>query len=284
MEELRLKPLDLTSEEDGKTGKQAELAFNINHTMPLTREHDSLVKELHKDKIGKNNRVMPHLTCICADVVSIGNNVVGQAMKFLKIIVFGIISIAAVSGVAQTRNDSIRLALSYQLQHYPASQYRDVYKNFMQDYFGPGHILNDTVAAGKYLRYELENSEKFDGPDFEPTGFEGNFYRVNLRLIKEGTIAYDDFFEAFVESVQDILPPDGETWMNIWSEIDNEISIIGATFVNEEQDRAELAEQFSQGNFIVHHSHTFNEANNFHYRIISKDIFNRRILHYIKGN
>ena len=182
---------------------------------------------------------------------------------------------------AQTRADSIHAALDYQLQHYPALHYRDVYKNFMQDYFGPGHILNDTMAAGKYLRYELDNSEKFDGPDFEPTGFEGNFYRVNIRLIKDGTIPYDKFFEAFVKSVQGIIPPDGETWMNIWNEIDNEIQSMGLTFENETQDRADLAEQFGRGNYIVLHSEAFNEANNFHYRIISQDIFNREIRKFI---
>ena len=186
-----------------------------------------------------------------------------------------------VSVSAQTRNDSIRLALEYQLKYYPSSQYRDVYKNFMQDYFGPGHILNDTVAAGNYLRYELDNSEIFDGPDFEPTGFEGNFFRVNLRLIKDGTIPYDKFFDAFVKSVQGIVPPDGETWMKLWSEIDNEIQSMGLTFENEEQDRTALAKQFKQGNYIAHHSTAFNEANNFHYRIISKDIFNRDLRHYI---
>ena len=204
-------------------------------------------------------------------------------MKFHRLILFAIYSIIAVSVSGQTRGDSIRLALEYQRQHYPASQYRDVYKNFMQDYFGPGHILNDTVAAGNYLRYELETSEKFDGPDFEPTGFEGNFYRVNLRLIKEGTIPYDKFFEAFVESVQGIVPPDGETWMKIWSEIDNEIQSAGWSFENEEKDRTSLAEQFSQGNYIVHHSDAFNESNNFHYRIISRDIFNRDLRHYLKS-
>ena len=204
-------------------------------------------------------------------------------MKFFRIILLGIIVMNVVSVSAQTRNDSIRLALEYQLKHYPALQYRDVYKNFLQDYFGPGHILNDTVAAGNYLRYELDNSEKFGGPDFEPTGFEGNFYRVNLRLIKDGTIPYDKFFEAFVESVQGIVPPDGETWMKLWSEIDNEIQSMGLTFENEEQDRTALAQQFKQGNYIAHHSTAFNEANNFHYRIISKDIFNRDIRHYIKG-
>lgn len=204
-------------------------------------------------------------------------------MKFHRLILFAIYSIIAVSVSGQTRGDSIRLALEYQRQHYPASQYCDVYKNFMQDYFGPGHILNDTVAAGNYLCYELETSEKFDGPDFEPTGFEGNFYRVNLQLIKEGTIPYDKFFEAFIESVQGIVPPDGETWMKIWSEIDNEIQSAGWSFENEEKDRTSLAEQFSQGNYIVHHSDAFNESNNFHYRIISRDIFNRNLRHYLKS-
>ena len=203
-------------------------------------------------------------------------------MSFLRYSLLFTLFLCTLLMSAHTRADSIRLALEYQLEHYPASQYRDVYKNFMQDYFGPGHILNDTVAAGKYLNYELDNSEIFDGPDFEPTGFEGNFYRVNLRLIKDGTITYDNFFDAFVKSVQGIIPPDDETWMKIWNEIDNEIQSMGLNFDNEEQDRADLAEQFAQGNFIAHHSRAFNEANNFHYRIISRDIFNSLILPLIK--
>lgn len=183
---------------------------------------------------------------------------------------------------AQTRQDSIRVALEYQLEHYPSSQYRDVYKNFMQDSFGPGYILNDTVAAGNYLRYELESTDIFEGPDYEPTGFEGNFYRVNLRLIKDGIIPYNEFFDAFVKSVQGIVPPDGETWMNNWRDIDNEIKAMEIHFKNEAKDRAELEDQFREGNFIVHHSEAFNEANNFHYRIISREIFNRELLPQIK--
>lgn len=204
-------------------------------------------------------------------------------MSFLRYSLLIALSCGTLLMSAQTRADSIRAALEYQVKHYPESQYCDVYKNFMQDYFGPGHILNDTVAAGKYLRYELENSEKFDGPNFEPTGFEGNFYRVNLRLIKDGTIPYDNFFDAFVESVQGIVPPDGEAWLEVWSEIDSEIRSMGLTFENEEQDRAALAEQFKQGNYIAHHSEAFNAANNFHYRIISRHIFNSIILPFIKG-
>lgn len=184
----------------------------------------------------------------------------------------------------QTRTDSIQAALEYQLAAYPVSQYRDVYKNFMQDYFGPGHILNDTVAAGNYLRGELESTPQFDGPDYEPTGWEKNFYRVNIRLIKDGTIPYRTFFDAFVTSVQSITPPDGETWMRVWREIDNVIKTMGLTFANEADDRAALDRQFGEGNYIAHHSRAFNEANNFHYRIVSRENFERIILPYLSNN
>lgn len=186
--------------------------------------------------------------------------------------------------VKPTRPDSIISALKYQKESYPSSQYRDIYKNFMQDFFGPGHILNDTAASGKYLRYELSNTDYFDGPDYEPTGFQGNFYRVNLRLIAEGIIPYDTFFEAFVESVQSIIPPDAETWKNLWIEIDNEIKKMNWTFENEEKDRQDLAQQFSQNNFIAHHSELYNKTVNFHYRIISKENFYNIIFPLIENN
>ena len=201
-------------------------------------------------------------------------------MKKIKLYTLFIFLLTGLSlkSYASERNESIRGALEYQRNNYPSSQYRDVYKNFMQDFFGPGHILNDTTASGKYLLYELSTTENFDGPDYEPTGFQGNFYRVNLRLIKDGIIPYDKFFEIFVESVQGIEPPSGEEWMTIWDEIDNEISVMGWKFQNEEKDRSDLSQQFQEGNYIVHHSDGYNQTVNFHYRIISRDNFLKYIL------
>lgn len=173
--------------------------------------------------------------------------------------------------------DSIRRALEYQRSNYPVSQYRDVYKNFMQDFFGPGHILNDTVAAGRYLRQELAETDQFGGPDYEPTGFRGNFYRVNIGRIADGTIPYDLFFDAFVRSVQGITPPDPASWMDIWERVDSVIGVMNWTFENESADREALSRQFSEGNYIAHHSPAYNKAVNFHYRIISRDIFEQII-------
>lgn len=151
----------------------------------------------------------------------------------------------------------------------------------MQDFFGPGHILADTVAAGLYLRKELSETEVFDGPLFEPTGFRGNFYRVNLSVIKDDIVPYDVFFDAFVNSVQGVTPPDSDYWMDLWQKIDNEITCLDWKFQNEPSDRTALNAQFEEGNYIVHHSKAYNDAVNFHYRIISKANFKRYIRPYL---
>ncbi len=185
---------------------------------------------------------------------------------------------SGVEGAIASTEDSIAMALDYQMEHYPVSQYRDVYKNFMQDFFGPGHILADTAASGRYLRQEMSEATSFDGPLYEKTGYQGNFYRVNLSLIKDGVIPYDLFFKTFVESVQGIVPPSGETWMEKWSLIDKVITQKGLHFHDEAKDREELARQFAEGNYIAHHSQRYNDSVNFHYRIISRANFENILL------
>ncbi|MDE6298727.1 MAG: hypothetical protein K2M10_03660 [Muribaculaceae bacterium] len=182
----------------------------------------------------------------------------------------------------KTRADSIEEAIDYQLKNYPCSQYRDVYKNFMQDFFGPGHILSDTAASGRYLRSELSEEVPFEGPIYEKTGFRGNFYRVNLSLIKEGIIPYDLFFDAFVESVRGITPPSGKEWMKMWGEIDSMIQVKKINFPAENEDRTALKEQFKRGDYVVHHSKRYNDSVHFHYRIISKEKFENTILPLIQ--
>ncbi len=180
-----------------------------------------------------------------------------------------------------TMADSIRVALGHQREHYPVSQYRDVYKNFMQDFYGPGHILADTMAAGRYLRRELAETDRFGGPDFEPTGFKGNFYRVNIGRIADGTIPYEIFFDAFVRSVQGITPPDAAVWEDVWATVDSVIRSMGWSFENESADREALGRQFAEGNYIAHHSPAYNAAVNFHYRIISRELFEQVIRPYL---
>lgn len=184
----------------------------------------------------------------------------------------------------KTTVDSISDALEIQMKRYPASQYRDVYKNFMQDFFGPGHILSDTASAGKYLRYELAQNGPFEGPLYEKTGYRGNFYRVNLSLILDSIVPYETFFTAFVNSVQGIVPPSVKEWRKTWSQIDKVITSKGLTFLNEDEDRKALSEQFEKGEFVMHHSKTFNDSVHFHYRIMSKSNFENNILPFLNAS
>ena len=202
------------------------------------------------------------IPCLCSAMIPAGN---GNGMEE--------VTVTELSTV-----DSIGRAIEYQMEHYPESQYRDVYKNFMQDFFGPGHILTDTAASGRYLRNELATDDPFLGPLYEPTGYKGNFYRVNLSLIKDGVVPYDIFFDSFVKSVQEIIPPSGEEWMGRWKMIDGVIKKMGLIFPDEERDRRELNEQFENGDYVVHHSQRYNDSVHFHYRIVSKENFERRIL------
>jgi hypothetical protein len=57
------------------------------------------------------------------------------------------------------KRERIRKAVENQLGAYPESTLQDLYKNFFQDYFGPGHIVGDTLApsvtCGRYYFSEL---------------------------------------------------------------------------------------------------------------------------------
>lgn len=131
------------------------------------------------------------------------------------------------SGFAQTPADSIRLAYERLMTKYPLSEQRDVYKNFFQDYFGPGHIVTDTASAANYLRHELEHVDEFGCPLYEPTGYKGNFVRVSLQVIMDGLVLFDTYLDAFVRSVNGIHAPTIDEWKTEWTKINDVIKSSG---------------------------------------------------------
>lgn len=179
---------------------------------------------------------------------------------------------------AAAPREAIRQALLTQMGRYPESQLADVYKNFFQDRFGPGHLLGDTAAARKYLRQELLETGSYDGPLYEPTGAEGNYMRVNLSAIVEGKITENEFFDAFVESVAGKEDTSSASWPEEWSEIENIIKETGLTFPDEESDRTMISERLKSGDYAMHHSERFNDNYRLHYRIIATPVFLKRIL------
>ena len=175
-------------------------------------------------------------------------------------------------------HEKIRQSVERQLELYPESTLRDLYKNFFQDRFGPGHIIADNSAADRYLRYELNTAEGFEGLDYEPTGYEGRFYRVNLGVIADGRVPYDKYFDAFVRSVNGITPISIEEWSKEWHEIDSVIMTMGLQLEDLSADRAEIKALIEGGDYVMHHSQRFNDHYQPHYRIIERTIFENEIL------
>lgn len=65
-----------TSIEERKEGqRQAELLFQINHTMPFTKEYNQFIQDLFKENLGENSRITPPLNGACVGSMKIGKNV-----------------------------------------------------------------------------------------------------------------------------------------------------------------------------------------------------------------
>lgn len=160
---------------------------------------------------------------------------------------------------------------------YPQSTLKDLYKNFFQDRFGPGHLIPDTAASGDYLRRELASIDKTTGAYYEPAGWEGAFYRVNLSVIKENLVPYEVYFDAFIRSVNGIVPPSIKDWEKEWLSIDAIIQGMGLSLANDEKDRQEIRELLKKGEYVMHHSAAFEANYSPHYRIIEKAIFEKEI-------
>jgi hypothetical protein len=172
----------------------------------------------------------------------------------------------------------IENAIKREIETYPLSTLQDIYKNFFQDRFGPGHIISDTASAGRYLREELLSYDKPSGEHYESTGYLGNFYRLNLSVIKEGLIDYDTFFTTFIESINGFKPISIEEWREEWRKINTIISNMDLNIKDYQKDSIAILHLLEQGKYVMHHSKEFSEAYSPHYRIIRKDCFEEKIL------
>jgi hypothetical protein len=194
-----------------------------------------------------------------------------------SIITILFISIIMIS-CKETDSKQVRAAIENQLKEYPESTLQDLYKNFFQDYFGPGHMVGDTTSAGAYLDRELASFEQASGAYYEPTGYNGNFYRVNLSVIKEGIISRDVFFDAFIRSVSSIQTITIEEWQKEWAMIDSVILTMNMSLTNYDEDREKIFSLLEQGKFVMHHSEQFSANYDPHYRIMGREIFLNEIL------
>ena len=198
------------------------------------------------------------------------------------LIIVALLLLCSFTSCQKSREDIIKEAVVRQLRDYPKSRLQDLYKSFFQDRFGPGHIVSDTSAAGDYLRNELNNTDVFHEKYYEPTGYNSNYYRVNLSVLKENKISYKDFFDAFIRSVKNVETCDVNEWKEEWSQIESVISSMNLNLDGFEEDSNLIHSLLEQGKYAVHHSKIYNAEYHPHYRIIKKEIFEKEILPIIK--
>jgi hypothetical protein len=189
-----------------------------------------------------------------------------------------IIIILTLGIVSCTNNNkmAIRTAIENQLSEYPNSELRDIYKNFFQDFYGPGHLLENKQAAIRYFDYELEKTDTFSlKSPFEYTGYKKNFVRVDLYLIKAGVIPRQTFLKAFFESAEEFQLPILTEWDKEWNMILKEVENLHPDIPNLAKDKLFLLELLKNGQYVIHHSEKYIEDYNPHYRIISTNCFNK---------
>lgn len=171
------------------------------------------------------------------------------------------------------REDFVR---SYFLK-YPEATLQDIYKGSFQDVFGPAHLLTNREAVENYINREMETAKSLEGEDYVPCGWQGNFYQVNLKVIADGRIPMDDFVDAFMASANGIDTTLTQAWLEEWEQLQQATRKIVPHLQGFKEDSTLLANLLKQGKYVVHHSRKFNQHYHPHYRIIRRDLFEKKI-------
>lgn len=191
--------------------------------------------------------------------------------------------VTALAFAQKNDNELIRLAIQRQLQTYPKSTLQDLYKNFFQDSFGLEHLMGDSAEMRQYIIEEAQEAQKTN-TYYEKIGYQNNFYRVSLALIKDSIVSANDFMRAFMQSKQGFKPVTLSSWKKDWQKIDSIIYSMKLNLDNYASDRKAIFSMLRSGSYAVHHSKQFNAYYHPHYRIIEKGAFESILLPLIEKN
>lgn len=207
----------------------------------------------------------------------------------LKPILLPLVALVAVAlpaeGDAQEwpTTEDLQPMVQVYMDRFPESDLRDLYKYCFQDFFGPEHLISDSLGAANYIEYELTHSDVDDWKQplfFYPLGLMGNYVRVDINYVKQGIIPMDVFVSALLRGCDEV-PSGGEKmdyWKNLWERIAATAMMVTPRPGNWEADSKAIAEILADGRYALHHSSRFNSSYRQHYRIIRADIFERELL------
>lgn len=145
---------------------------------------------------------------------------------------------------------------------------QDCYKAAYQSYWGAEHLVSDTAAVVRYIEYELSRCDTttMRTPDIEPLG---DYYRVSLRLVQRGVVTADEIVNLFIRSARP-TNKSLEGWLTLWETV-REGELQRHPELRDEQLIAEL-NQAAQQRAAVHHSTTYRDYYQPHYRLIKREL------------
>ncbi len=158
---------------------------------------------------------------------------------------------------------------------FPDSRFVDIYKSFFQDAYGPGHIIPDTAHAGIWVDEELKTEEWPDTVRWQATGVEHDYYRINLVLVKNGTIPRDTLLLAMLESANLARKPEISEFKKQVNELYEAVKKHHPLLPDLEKDKAAIDAQLEKGKVMMHHSEHYLQTYQRRYRIIHRSVFER---------
>ncbi len=157
--------------------------------------------------------------------------------------------------------------VEFQLQRYPLSRLKDIYKSFFQDEFGPGHILEAPEEAINYLKKELSTAKSQSRYEAELCGTGKHFCRISLDLIIDGRISLDRYFSEFISGAADFALPEIGEWKIKWNNILEKLKPLSHVINNFDEDSVFILRNLEEGKYAMHHSSLYRQAYDPHYRI-----------------
>lgn len=182
----------------------------------------------------------------------------------------------------QNKEKEMQTFVQSYLARYPKATLVDIYKGNFQDKFGPAHLLTDRDAVETSIIKELQRAQSLEIDYYQPCGWKGNFYQVNLSVIRDRKVSLDEFIHAFMASANGIDTTLNASWVKEWEIIQRAVRTVAPDLKGFKEDSTLLANMLKEGKYVVHHSPVFNANYQPHYRIIRKDYFEKTILPKLK--
>ena len=97
----------------------------------------------------------------------------------------------------------------------------------------------------------------------------------NVRPESMARITTKELADAFIASVVDVNPTDLEAWRAEWTEIERVVAELYPTLEGFQADSEAIAALIAEGKYVMYHSRKYNEHYAPHYRIVSREQYEK---------